>query len=75
MVSYDPVRIVRSDGVEYRLGPIRVYGGIRFPSWIDIQTPRGLRARLEVGSASQAEAPAALFQPSWLATSANASPE
>ena len=75
MVSFDPVRIVRSDGVEYRLGPIRVYGGIRFPSWIDIQTPRGLRARLEIGSVSEAEAPAALFQPSWLTSSANASLE
>jgi hypothetical protein len=73
MISYDPVRIVRSDGVEYRLGPIRVYGGIRFPSWIDIQTPQGLRARLEIGRASHAEAPAALFQPSWLSSPASAS--
>ena len=40
VVSLDPVRIVRADGVEYRLGPIRVYDGIRMPSWIDIFTPQ-----------------------------------
>ncbi len=75
IVSYDPVRIVRADGVEYRLGPIRVYGGIRFPSWIEIHTPRGLRARLEIARASVAQAPAALFQPTWLTSDAPASPE
>jgi hypothetical protein len=75
MVSYDPVRIVRADGVEFRLGPIRVYDRIRVPSWIDILTPRGLRARLEISGVSPADAPAALFQPHWLTTPANASPE
>lgn len=71
-VSYDPLRIVRADGVEYRLGPIRVYDGIRVPSWIDIQTPRGLRARLEITAATHADAPAALFQPDWLTALPNA---
>ena len=65
-VSYDPLRIVRNDGVEYRLGPIEVFGGIRLPKWIELRTPGGFRARLEVVGVSRAEAPAALFQPDWL---------
>jgi len=71
MTSLDPLRIVRADGVEYRFGPIEVFGGIRVPSWIDILTPGGLRARLEITRAARAEAPAALFQPDWLTTPAN----
>jgi hypothetical protein len=61
--------------VEYRLGPIHVYDGVRVPAWIDILTPGGLRGRLEVTSVSEAAAPAALFQPDWLTTPANASAE
>jgi hypothetical protein len=59
------VRVVRSDGTEYRLGPTQVYDGIRLPRWIDIQAPR-LRARLEILSAARADAPAAAFQGEWL---------
>ena len=73
IVSLEPQRIVRADGVEYRFGPIAVFGAIRAPSWIDVIAPDGLRARLEVTRAARAEAPAALFQPSWL-TSAPGSP-
>jgi hypothetical protein len=73
MVSLEPLRIVRADGVEYRFGPTAVYGQIRVPSWIDVIAPDGLRARLEVTRATRAEAPAALFQPSWL-TSAPGAP-
>ncbi|MEM7409941.1 MAG: hypothetical protein AAF430_06890 [Myxococcota bacterium] len=65
-VSFDPLRIVRADGVEYRLGPIEVHSGIRLPKWIELRTPAGFRARLEVAGVSRAEAPAALFQPDWL---------
>jgi hypothetical protein len=64
--SFDPLRIVRKDGVEYRFGPVQVFGKIRAPSWIDVITPDGLHARLEITRAARAEAPAALFQPSWL---------
>jgi hypothetical protein len=63
--SYDPVRVVRTDGTEYRLGPTEVYDGIRLPRWIDIQARR-LRARLEILSAAKADAPAAAFQSEWL---------
>ena len=65
MESFEPVRIVRSDGTEYRLGPIEVFGGIRLPSWIEIQTP-SLRARLDILHASRADAPAAAFVSDWL---------
>jgi hypothetical protein len=64
--SYDPLRIVRADGVEYRLGPVSVYDGIRLPRWIDIVTPDQFRARLDVLHAAPANAPAAAFQADWL---------
>lgn len=65
--SYDPLRIVRSDGVEYRLGPVAVYDGIRLPRWIEMLTPDQFRARLELVRAAPANAPAAAFQLDWLA--------
>ena len=64
--SFDPVRIVGLDGVEYRFGPIQVLSGIRLPKWIELRARGGFRARLLVRGASRAEAPAALFQPRWL---------
>jgi hypothetical protein len=66
--SYDALRIVRADGVEYRLGPVSVYDGIRLPRWIEIVTPNQFRARLEVLRAAPANAPAAAFQFDWLIT-------
>lgn len=74
MVSYEPVRIVRADGTEYRLGPSQVFNGIALPSWIEIRAPNSPRARLEVTGAAKADAPAAAFQRSWL-ESPPASPE
>lgn len=64
--SHDAVRIVRSDGVEYRLGPIEVFDGVRLPRWIEIRTPADFRARLEILGAAPASAPAAAFQSDWL---------
>ena len=64
--SYDPLRIVRADGVEYRLGPVSVYDGIRLPRWIDLITTDQFRARLELVRAAPANAPAAAFQIDWL---------
>jgi hypothetical protein len=64
-VSYDPVRIVRTDGTEYRLGPVQSFDGIRLPGWIEIDTG-SLRARLEIQRASKATAPAAAFGADWL---------
>ena len=64
--SYDPIRIVRTDGVEYRLGPIIEYDGIRIPHWIEIAAPGQLPVRLEILRATQANAPAAAFGVEWL---------
>ena len=74
LASYDPLRVVGSDGVEYRFGPIGVFGGIRLPKWIEVRTLGGFRARLLVRSAARAEAPAALFQPRWLTDSPDSRP-
>jgi len=72
IASLEPLRIVRADGVEYRFGPTAAYGAIRVPSFIEVFAPDGLRARLEVTRAARAEAPAALFQPSWLTAAVGA---
>jgi hypothetical protein len=72
MVSLEPLRIVRADGVEYRFGPVAAFGAVRVPSFIDVLAPDGLRARLEITRATRAEAPAALFQPAWLTAAPSA---
>lgn len=66
MQSYAPVRLVAADGTEYRLAEIQSFKGIRLPRYIEIDPPGPLRARLEVLGATQADAPAAAFQPEWL---------
>jgi len=66
VTSLEPQRIALRNGVEYRFGPPQAFGAIRVPSFIDVLAPDGLRARLEVTRAARAEAPAALFQASWL---------
>ena len=66
MVTFEPVRIVRADGVEYRLGPSTLFDSIRIPSWVEIVEPSGLSARLEVTRVAAANAPAASFQQDWL---------
>ena len=68
--SYDPVRIVRADGVEYLLGHVRVFDGIRMPSWIEIRMD-GMSARLDILAAEPADAPAAAFQSDWLTGNAD----
>jgi hypothetical protein len=66
MRSHDPVRMVGADGTEYRLAEPQSFKGIRLPRYIEIDPPGPLRARLEVLGATQADAPAAAFQPGWL---------
>ena len=73
VASLEPLRLALGNGVEYRFGPMASFGAIRVPSFIEVITADGLRARLEVTRASRAEAPAALFQPAWL-TSAPGTP-
>jgi hypothetical protein len=71
MNTYEPVRIVRDDGVEYRLGPPTLFDHIRVPTWIEIVEPSGLTARLEVKGVTPANAPAASFQMDWLTAPAS----
>jgi len=66
MQTFEPVRLVGADGTEYRLTEITSFKGIRLPRFIEIDPPGPLRARLEVVGATQADAPAAAFQPGWL---------
>jgi len=66
VADYEPVRIVRNDGVEYRLGPPTLFDHIRVPTWVEILEPSGLRARLVVTRVAPANAPAASFQMDWL---------
>lgn len=74
--SYEPVRIVRDDGVEYRLGPPTLFDSIRVPTWVEISEPSGgLAARLEVTRVAPANAPAASFQRDWLTAPALAASE
>lgn len=70
MTSYEPLRLARADGTEYRLGPSQIYEGIRLPQWIDIDGPDSLRARLTILSAARASVPAAVFQTEWLTSPA-----
>lgn len=68
--TFEPVRLVGADGTEYRLTETTSFKGIRLPRFIEIDPPGPLRARLEVVGATQADAPAAAFQPGWLEGSA-----
>lgn len=70
--SYQPLRMVREDGVEYRLGPLTLFDGIRLPGWIDILAPGERPARLEIRGVEPANAPAAAFQSDWLTAPASA---
>jgi hypothetical protein len=72
MQTFEPLRLVGADGTEYRLTDIATFKGIRLPRFIEIDPPGPLRARLEVVGATQADAPAAAFQPGWLEGSAGA---
>jgi hypothetical protein len=72
--TYEPLRIVRDDGVEYRLGPPTLFDSIRVPTWVEIVEPSGLSARLEITRVAAATAPAASFQRDWLTTPALARP-
>jgi hypothetical protein len=73
--SYEPLRIVRDDGVEYRLGPPTLFDSIRVPTWVEITEPSGLSARLEVTRVAPATAPAASFQRDWLTAPVLARPQ
>ncbi|MBW2268909.1 MAG: hypothetical protein JRH16_10040 [Deltaproteobacteria bacterium] len=66
MDSFQLVRVDRRDGVSFRFGPLQVFEGIQAPSWISIEVPGQLPARLEVERVAPANAPAAAFGHDWL---------
>jgi hypothetical protein len=66
MDSFEVVRVDRQDGVRFRFGPPGDFEGVRVPTWIAIEVPGQPPARLEVGRAATAEAPAAVFSTEWL---------
>ncbi len=75
METYEIVSINRSDGVRFLFGPSVDFGGIRLPSWIDVESPELPSARLEVGRAAPANAPAAAFGSHWLSAPPGSSPQ
>ncbi len=64
--SFDVVRIDRGDGVRFRFGPSEVFGAVRLPGWISIETPGQAPTRLEILKVAPANAPAASFGTEWL---------
>jgi hypothetical protein len=66
MDSFSVVRIDRRDGVRFRFGPERVFGGIRAPAWIAIESPGQVPVQLDVERVVHADAPAAAFGTDWL---------
>lgn len=66
MESYEVLLIHRADGVRFRFGPTADFGGIRLPSWIDVESPELPTAHLVVDRVVPANAPAAAFGSHWL---------
>lgn len=66
MESLEVVLIDRPDGIRFRFGPSADFGGIRLPSWIDVESPDLPTARLQIDRAAPANAPAAAFGSHWL---------
>jgi len=64
--SFDPLRIDRSDGVRYVLGPMTPYGDIQLPAWIELQVPNEPVYRLVVRGAGATRADASAFGAAWL---------
>jgi hypothetical protein len=64
--SFDVVRVDGRDGVSYRFGPAQAFGKIRVPRWIAIEAPGEEPVRLDIVSATNANAPAAAFGQDWL---------
>jgi hypothetical protein len=64
--SFDVVALDRADGLRYRFGPAGKFDGVRLPRWIEVTSPGGVPARLEIQRVSRATAPAAAFGTGWL---------
>ncbi len=62
-----PVRIDRSDGVRYLLGPPSKFGKLRVPGWIQVEVAGQRNLRLVVRAAQAVPPSSASFDPGWLA--------
>lgn len=65
-VSFEIRGMDTLEGTRVRLGPARLYGKVRMPSWISIEEQGLSPVRFEVTDATPVNAPAAAFQRSWL---------
>lgn len=66
MESFEIVQIDTPDGVRFRFGPTSDFGGIRAPTWIEVEAPEQPTARLDLQRLAPANAPAAAFGSDWL---------
>lgn len=66
--SFEIVRIESVDGVVIELGPLVQFGPVRFPGFITIQEPERDLVRFDIVGVTPVNAPAAVFQRTWLLT-------
>lgn len=70
--NFEIVRIDSREGVTVELGPIIVFGDVRFPHWLTVQEPGRDPVRLDFLEVVPVNAPAAVFKRSWLLRSLEA---
>jgi hypothetical protein len=70
--SFEIVRVESQDGVTMELGPIAVFGDVRFPLWLIVQEPDREAVRLDFLQVVPVSAPAGAFKRSWLLRSPDA---
>jgi hypothetical protein len=69
---FEIVRVDSRDGVTVELGPVILFGDVRFPSWLTVQEPGRDIVRLDFLQVVPVNAPAAVFKRSWLLRSPEA---
>lgn len=65
--ALQPVRIDRSDGIRYVLGPPATFGPLRVPAWIQVELAGQPYLRMVVRAAQTSQPTAMSFDTSWLA--------
>jgi len=73
--NFEIVRVDSREGVIVELGPIIVFGDVRFPHWLTVQEPGREVVRLDFLQVVPVNAPAAVFKRSWLLRSPEAAGE
>ena len=72
---FEIVRVDSREGVIVELGPVIVFGDVRFPRWLTVQEPGREVVRLDFLQVVPVNAPAAVFKRSWLLRSPEAAGE